>query len=119
MSETPFYLPSARRPHPGRPRKHPENGHTPGTQAVQVVEQKGQEGRTLAWQACAPALPRLLNIDATAQYLDVSTWTIWTFLDNETRKPVRIPRENGKNVRKLVFDRLDLDALVTKWKEQA
>jgi hypothetical protein len=38
---------------------------------------------------------------------------------NGTLKRVRIPLPNGGELRKLLFDRADLDRLVEAWKERA
>ena len=117
VSETPFYLPSARRPRPGQPRKHPESGHSPGTGALQVVENTGANGSALAWQAIGQVLPRLLDVEAASQYLGVSTWVTRALVDAGTLKRVRLPMPDGRDLRKLLFDRADLDRLIDGWKE--
>ena len=116
MSEQPTYLPSARRPHPGRPRKA-ESGHVPGTSAVQVAKNTEANGRALAYQAVAPVLPRLLDLHGAAQYLGVSGWTVRDLEGNGTLKRVRVPLPNGGELRKLLFDRAELDRLVEVWKD--
>ncbi len=116
MSEQPVYLPSARRPRLGRPRKA-ESGHVPGTSAVQGGEKTARNGSTLATQAIALVLPRLLDLDATAGYLAVSAWTIRDLEAAGTLRRVRIPLANGGELRKLLFDRADVDCLIAVWKE--
>lgn len=117
MSEQPTYLPSARRPHPGRPRKA-ESGHVPGTSGGQGAENTGPESRTLALQAIAPVPPRLLELDGTALYLGVSPWTVRDLEAAGTLPRVRIPLPNGGELRKVLFDRADLDRLIEAWKER-
>ncbi len=131
MSEQPTYLPSARRPRPGRPRKA-ESGHVAGTLAVQGVEKTKPGGRTLASQAIGLAseqtrkteqwrqpLPvsRLFELDAAAVYLGVSPWTVRDLEAAGTLRRVRIPLPNGGELRKLLFDRADLDRLIDTWKD--
>ncbi len=129
MSEQPVYLPSARRPRPGRPRKA-ESGHVPGTLAVQGVEKARLNGSAVASEAIGPRkkaektwrqplpVPRLLELDASAAYLGVSPWTIRDLEAAGTLCRVRIPLENGVELRKLLFDREDLDRLIDMWKDR-
>lgn len=133
MSEQPVYLPSARRPHPGRPGKA-ESGHVPGTSPPQGAEKAKPNRSTLASEAIAPdtsrkprwstlaraaIVPRLLDLHGSALYLGVSGWTVRDLEANGTLKRVRIPLPNGGELRKLLFDRADLDRLVEAWKERA
>lgn len=103
----------ARRP-PGRPRKV---GHSPGTAAGQEAINTGKVGSTLAWQAIAPVSPRLLDLKGAAAYLGVSPWTVRDLETAGSLRRVRIPLENGKELRKLAFDRQDLDRLIEAWKD--
>ncbi len=127
MSEQPTYLPSARRPRPGRPRKA-ESGHVPGTSPFQAGEKAMVCGSALASEAIVPRkkaektwrqplpVPRLLELDASAAYLGVSPWTIRDLEAAGTLRRVRVPLANGGELRKLLFDRADLDRLVDAWK---
>lgn len=60
--------------------------------------------------------PRLLDLRATATYLGVSPWTVRDLDAAGTLKRVAIPLPNGVELRKLLFDREDLDALIARWK---
>jgi hypothetical protein len=63
--------------------------------------------------------PRLLDVNAAAAYLGgVSPWTIRALVANKKLAPVRLPacRRPGKQGRRLLFDRVDLDALITEMK---
>lgn len=117
MSEQPTYLPSARHPRPGRPRKA-ESGHAPGTSAVQVVKTVGANGGPLASQAVAPVLPRLLDVTVTAAYLGVSVWTVRYMEETGILRRVRLPLPNGGELRKLLFDREDLDRWIALCKDR-
>ncbi len=131
MSEQPTYLPSARRPRPGRPRKA-ESGHVPGTLPVQGAEKARGNSSPLASEAIGLAsaptrkaeqwrqplpIPRLLELDASAAYLGVSPWTVRDLEAAGILRRVRIPLANGGELRKLLFDREDLDRLVEAWKD--
>ncbi|HEX2480943.1 MAG TPA: hypothetical protein VHQ69_03575 [Methylomirabilota bacterium] len=68
-------------------------------------------------QPDAPALtPRLLDLTRTAQYLGVSPWTVRDLEATGTLRRVAIPLAGGRDLRKLLFDRMDLDRLVDAWK---
>jgi hypothetical protein len=114
--EEPDYLPSARRPHPGRPRKA-ESGHVSGTGALQPAKNTGQSGGPLASLTIAPLAPRLLDLHAAAAYLGVSTWTVRDLEGGGMLKRVRLPLAGGGEVRKLLFCREDLDRLVENSKD--
>lgn len=63
--------------------------------------------------------PRLLDLDATAAYLGVSPWTVRDLEAAGVLARVRVPLPNGGELRKLLFDRADLDRLVEAWKDYA
>jgi hypothetical protein len=73
----------------------------------------GPPGRALATQASAP---RLLGLADAASYLGVSGWTVRDLEANGTLRRVRVPLPNGGELRKLLFDRTDLDHLIDAWK---
>lgn len=74
----------------------------------------GLEQSPLAQQASAP---RLLDLRATAAYLGVSEWTVRDLDAAGVLHRVRIPLPHGGELRKLLFDRSDLDRLIEAWKE--
>jgi hypothetical protein len=87
----------------GRPRKmHPENARPRGPLRCLTV-------------AAVP--PRLLDLGATAAYLGVSPWTVRDLEAAGSLQRVRIPHPHGGELRKLLFDREDLDRLITGWKD--
>ena len=63
-----------------------------------------------------PLVSRLLDLAQTAQYLGISAWTVRDLEANGTLRRVSIPVAGGRELRKLLFDRTDLDRLVDAWK---
>lgn len=59
---------------------------------------------------------RLLELEATAAYLGVSPWTVRDLEAAGTIKRVRVPLRNGRELRKLLFDKEDIDRLIEAWK---
>ena len=59
---------------------------------------------------------RLFDIDRAAAYLGVSPWTVRDLEAAGTIKRVRVPLSGGRELRKLLFDKADLDALIETWK---
>ena len=57
---------------------------------------------------------RLLDVKSAATYLCVSTWTIRDWVAEGELTPVSLPsrRRPGEPLRRLLFDRIDLDAFV-------
>ncbi len=104
MTEEPLPLLHARRP-VGRPRKpvSPPGEHPRGVLPLLTV-------------AAVP--PRLLDLDATAAYLGVSPWTVRDLEAAGILRRVRVPLQNGE-LRKLLFDREELDHLIRIWKDGA
>lgn len=98
---------------PGRPRKV-DSGHNPGTVSSESRVQRGREGGTLAVEAIAP---RLLDLASAARYLGVSPWTVRDLVANGTLPRVRVPLPNNGELRKLLFDREDLDRCIAAWKD--
>lgn len=68
---------------------------------------------------CSTIMPRLLDLEATAAYLNVSTWTVRDLEAGGILRRVRVPLPRGGELRKLLFDRTDLDRLVEAWKDGA
>ena len=110
----------------GRPRKPlpgPDPGHNPGTISQTPREPRvngangGDERGALARQTVVPVAPRLLDLSATAAYLGVSEWTVRDLEAVGTVARVRIPMPNNGELRKLLFDRTDLDELIERWKD--
>ena len=97
---------------PGRPRKA-ESGHITGTPDAEARMNGGLKRGALAPQAIAP---RLLDLQATAAYLGVSTWTVRDLETAGVLKRVSIPLPGNRDLRKLLFDKTDLDRLIEAWK---
>lgn len=61
--------------------------------------------------------PRLLDLEAAATYLSVSPWTIRDLEAKRVLPRVRVPLPDGGELRKLLFDKADLDRLIDAWKD--
>jgi hypothetical protein len=100
-----------RRP-PGRPRAVASQASAP--LATPPLARAGERAVAELW----PIQPRLLGLKDAALYLSVSTWTLRDWLARGIVARVEPPGADGKNLERLLFDRLDLDALVDAWKGQ-
>jgi hypothetical protein len=121
--DAPPLVPGSRRGKPGRPRngdmgifRKPDHGHSPGTATMQSRTQSGADDSAQVQQTVAPVTPRLLDLHVSAGYLGLSEWTVRTLEQQGILKRVRIPLPNHGEVRKLLFDRADLDQLIATWK---
>ncbi len=83
---------------PGRPRKHPKPDEASPKPNPPPLD------------------PRLLDIVQAARYLGVSPWTIRSLEWSGVLPRVPIPLADGRDLRKLLFDRTDLDRLIESWK---
>jgi hypothetical protein len=68
--------------------------------------------------AAAGLPPRLLDVEGSARYLGVSDWTIRDLDAAGVIARVRIPLPNGGELRRCLYDRVDLDVLIESWKER-
>ncbi len=105
---------------PGRPRKSlpgPHLGHSTGTATHEPRDSRVDQGGALATLAVAPVAPRLLDLHAGAAYLCVSQWTLRDLEHSGIVPRVRVPLKNNGELRKLLFDRTELDRLVETWKD--
>lgn len=103
---------------PGRPRKD-QHAEAPPLQAGPRAESRDNAASI---PDSVPALcsltPRLLDVVGAAAYLGVSQWTIRD-LDAAGHLPrVRLPLPGGKELRRLLFDRTDLDRLIERSKDR-
>jgi hypothetical protein len=58
-----------------------------------------------------------LDLNGTATYLGLSPWTVRELEAAGSLHRVRIPLPQHGELRKLLFDRMDLDRLIESWKE--
>lgn len=56
---------------------------------------------------------RCLDLGAASGYLGLAPRTVWRMVEKGTLRPIRFPK-----VRKVLFDRADLDALVEASKDE-
>lgn len=93
---------------PGRPRKHPATDRMANISAPETGKLNRSAGRpSLNGNRREVPQPRLLSLRQAAEYLSLSTWTIRNLVDNGTLRRVRLG-----SVRRLLFDRLELDQLI-------
>jgi len=100
---------------PGRPRKEVTKSITPN-KAFDSGRGGDPGRRTMVYEAVGQILPRLLDLRAAAAYLGISPWTVRDLEANGTLRRVNVPSGPGRDLRKLLFDRKDLDQLVETWK---
>jgi hypothetical protein len=68
-------------------------------------------------QAQGPVTPRLLDLKSAATYLSVSPWTVRDLEAKGVLPRVRVPVPGSGELRKLLFDKADLDRLIDAWKD--
>jgi hypothetical protein len=100
---------------PGRPKKV-ETGRSTEIADAQVHGREGPQALIVGQIAISP---RLLNLEAAAAYLSMSPWTIRELEAKGVLPRVRVPLPRGGELRKLLFDKADLDRLIGAWKETA
>lgn len=89
-----------------------------GTPRSKLPLNIGDKNSPQAQQANALVLPRLFNLNQTAAYLGVSVWTVRDLEAAGILARVRVPLPNRGELRKLLFDRDDLDQLIDVWKDR-
>ena len=99
----------------GRPRKARSAFVTAGARPATPRSNSSNAG-AVAYEAVGHIPPRLLDLKAAAAYLGVSPWTVRDLEANGTLRRISIPLGAGRDLRKLLFDRQDLDQLVDSWK---
>ena len=67
--------------------------------------------------AVSPVQPRLLDPESAARYLSVSYWTIRDLEAAGLLARVRLSLPGGRELRKLLYDREDLDRLIAQSKD--
>jgi hypothetical protein len=60
---------------------------------------------------------RLLDLYTAAAYLGVSYWTVRDLEAAGVLRRIRIPLTDGHELRKVLFDKADLDRLIEMWKD--
>ena len=100
----------------GRPRQDRGTSIAEGTAAASGQAAPCPTPRTATYEAVGQILPRLLDLRAAAAYLGVSPWTVRDLEATGTLRRVNVPSGPGRDLRKLLFDRKDLDQLVEAWK---
>jgi len=92
-------------------------GHSPGTGASKDRMNRGENGGAAVGITVAPITPRLLTLHGAAAYLGLSVWKVRELEAAKVLRRVRLPVGNGSELRKLLFDRVELDAVIEQSKE--
>src|SRR5260370_41724316 len=101
--------------HPGTPQINSSNS---GAEACQASVPPAAPPLMRVSEGPVPGLcPRLLDLGTTAAYLGVSGWTVRDLEAAGELHRGRVPVGPGRELRKLLFDRQDLDRLVEVWKD--
>ena len=100
---------------PGRPRKNELRGDTSGPTSLDAPPTLALPEAVSAPFAAGAVTPRLFGLDEAAAYLSVSKWTVRAWVDGGHLRKVTLPGKSGDN-RRVLVDRLDLDAFVERWK---
>ena len=66
-----------------------------------------------------PEGPRLLDVTAAGAYLGLSPWSIRDLVTAGRLRRVQLPLSGARQLRRLLFDRADLDRLIETSKESA
>jgi hypothetical protein len=86
-----------------------------------AVRLRGKPGRPRKARASEMPLVqqirRLVDLEAAADYLGVSTWTIRDLEAAGVLPRVHVPTRDGRQLRRLLFDVKDIDRLVESWKD--
>jgi hypothetical protein len=81
--------------------------HSRSTVAVKPRGSAGHSSGAQDWVSS-----RLLSLHGAADYLGLSYWAVRDLVHAGTLKPVRLPLGSGRDLRRILIDRRDLDALV-------
>ena len=113
-------------------------GQSPGTVPTETLAQQGRSSRQK--DAVSPGWPRVLDLRLGAKYISVSYWTLRDLCASGEVPTIRIPNRRidhgarpngrgrdyrlgkaatGRQLRRVLIDRLDLDDLVSRWKVRA
>ena len=87
-----------------------------GTARKKLLINRGETASPEAQEASGLLLPRLLDLKCTGAYLSISPWTVRDLEAAGILTRVRLPVPNHGELRKILFDRSDLDRLVDMWK---
>lgn len=113
--ELPLAAAAQRLRRPGRPRKASSAADMPSSAPRSASPLTRPPGPDVS-ETCP--VPRLLDVNAAAAYLSVSPWTIRDLEAAGELHRVRLPLGRSE-VRRLLFDRLDLDRLVDRSRARA
>jgi excisionase family DNA binding protein len=91
-----------------------KSGHTTGTAASHAPERQGVARHSLEHTSRA----RLLDLNAAADYLGISYWTVRDLIHAGELPTVKPRGRDGRTIRRILIDVQDLDTLIERWKER-
>jgi hypothetical protein len=109
-----------------------KNGHSLNTANIQGIESKSAIGSKKDVESFAPSVtPRLLDLHNAARYMSLSYWTVRDLVNTgqlptvkvpcmftwNSKKKMRVRVNDGRSVRRVLLDRLDLDRFIEQCKE--
>lgn len=104
---------------PGRPRKSPPISE-PDPGSAQAPQASVHPSTPLLARLPEPAVPkmcpRLLDVRGASLYTSLSPRSIRELVATGRLRRVVIPGANGHDMRRVLIDRLDLDAWIERWK---
>ena len=62
--------------------------------------------------------PQLIDTKTAAALLGISVWTVRRLIDSGALPTVKIPATQGRDVRRILIDRTDIERVVQTWKQQ-
>ena len=68
------------------------------------------------WSRPPGLSPRLLDVGGAARYLGISPWTVRDLEAAGALRRVRVPLLGTRELRKVLFDRADLERIIEIWK---
>jgi hypothetical protein len=89
--------------------------------AARLRRPAGRPRKAVTTETPTEILPALLDLESSAKYLGgVSVWTVRDLESAGVLRRVRIPvKPGGRDLRKILFARTDLDAAIERWKDAA
>jgi hypothetical protein len=81
-----------------------------------ALPEKRQEGHVHNLEPATGLSPRLLDVGGAARYLGMSPWTVRDLETAGVLRRVRVPLLGTRELRKVLFDRADLDRIIEIWK---
>jgi hypothetical protein len=108
-----------------------KNGHSAGTATMETIESTNVIRGKKDSESFEPSIvPRLLDLHNAARYMSLSYWTVRDLVNAgqlpavkvpcmftwNSKKKMRVRVNDGRSVRRVLLDRLDLDRFIEQCK---